>query len=318
MEWVKRHSLWAVSFAFAVLAVVAYQSILAAPSDFVPGTTIHVVRGMSAPEVAHMLGDANVVAHPVLLRAFLRLTGQSENIRIGLYEFESAQNLLRVAYRLVAGDYGIPPVRITFIEGITNREIAAQAAAALRGISTDDFLDAAEGHEGYLFPDTYLFQPGVEAETIVATMRANFESRMESLSGEYASTEHTRPDIVTMASIIEKEARTIEDMHLVSGILWNRIELGMPLQVDAVFGYIFNRPTYSPSPADLLVKSPYNTYTHRGLPPGPINNPGLDSLRAAIAPTKTSYLYYLTGNDGLMRYATTYAGHQANLRKYLR
>ena len=318
MDVLKNHVPWVVSFVLAVLVVALYQGTLAAPSDFVPGTTVHVVRGMAAPEVAQVLADANIVAHPALFRAFLRVTGQSENIRIGLYKFDSAQNVFAVAYRLVAGDYGIPPARITFIEGVTNREAAAQVAASLPDISTDVFLSAAAGQEGYLFPDTYFFQPGIEAEAIVATMRDNFETKMDSLSGEYTSSEHTRAEIVTMASIIEKEARTIEDKHIVSGILWNRIKLGMPLQVDAVFGYIFNRSTYSPSPADLKVQSPYNTYLHRGLPPGPIDNPGLDSLRAAIAPAKTSYLYYLTGNDGLMHYATTYVGHQANLRRYLK
>lgn len=105
---------------------------------------------------------------------------------------------------------------------------------------------------------------------------------------------------------------------MVSGILWNRIERRMPLQVDAVFGYIFERATYSPSFADLKVDSPYNTYTHAGLPPGPICNPGLDALLAAARPAKTNYLYYLTGKDGLMHYAMTYAEHQANQRKYLK
>ena len=120
-----------------------------------------------------------------------------------------------------------------------------------------------------------------------------------------------------MASLVEKEARTIASRRLVAGILWNRLELGMPLQVDAVFGYIFNRETYSPSFADLTTESPYNLYLHKGLPPGPINNPGLDALGATLNPTKTDYLYYLTGTDNLMHYATTYAGHLANQRKYL-
>ena len=104
---------------------------------------------------------------------------------------------------------------------------------------------------------------------------------------------------------------------MVAGILWHRIALGMPLQVDAVFGYIFDKQTFSPSLADLKVDSPYNTYTHRGLPPGPISNPGLESLLAAATPTKTSYLYYLTGSDGAMHYAKTLAQHKANRVKYL-
>ena len=318
MNLFRKHILWVVSFVLAAGLVTLYQVTIAAPSDFAPGATVHITSGMSAPQVAEILANADIIARPTLFRTFLRVTGQSENIHTGLYRFDTAQNLFTVAYRLAAGEYGIPPARITFIEGVTNREAAIQVAAALPGISADAFLAAAEGQEGYLFPDTYFFQPGIEADAVVASMRANFESKMNSLSGEYTSTQRTRADSVIMASIIEKEARTVEDKHLISGILWNRIDIGMPLQVDAVFGYIFNRSTYSPSPSDLKVNSPYNTYLHRGLPPGPIGNPGLDSLRAAIAPTKTSYLYYLTGNDGLMHYATTYTGHQANLRKYLK
>jgi UPF0755 protein len=104
---------------------------------------------------------------------------------------------------------------------------------------------------------------------------------------------------------------------MVAGILYNRLAHNMPLQIDAVFGYIYGRDTYSPSYKDLRVDSPYNTYTHVGLPPTPIDNPSLDSLLAAVNPEKTTYLYYLTGRDGTMHYATTYKEHQANVRKYL-
>ena len=136
------------------------------------------------------------------------------------------------------------------------------------------------------------------------------------LSGIQASG-HSLSDIVIMASLVEKEARTDVNRRIVAGVLWNRLALGMPLQVDAVFGYIFDRDTYSPSFEDLKVDSPYNTYTHKGLPPGPISNPGLESIYAALYPTKTNYLYYLTGKDTLMHYARTYAEHVANQTKYL-
>ncbi|MBI4133443.1 endolytic transglycosylase MltG, partial [Candidatus Uhrbacteria bacterium] len=120
-----------------------------------------------------------------------------------------------------------------------------------------------------------------------------------------------------LASYLEREVPEFEDRRIVAGILLRRMQLGMPLQVDAVFGYIFGRDTYPPSLEDLKVDSPYNTYTHTGLPPGPINNPGLESIEAVLNPTKTDYLYYLTDTDGFMHYATTYAGHQTNQRKYL-
>ncbi len=318
MELLKRNLPWVVAFVLALVIVVGYESTVAPPRNFSPGTLVRIAYGSSTPEIANELADAHVIAHPTLLRALLRITGKSDNVQTGVYKFDTAQNLFSVAYRLIAGGYGIPAARITFVEGVTLREAGAQVADAIPGVSTSDFMSAAQGLEGYLFPDTYFFQPGVDAQTIVATMRANFEKKIVPLTSSVSASGHSLPDIVTMASLVEKEARTLADKHIVAGILWNRIKLGMPLQVDAVFGYIYNRETYSPSPSDLKVKSPYNTYTHVGLPPGPIDNPGIESLEAAVNPTTTKYLYYLTGNDGLMHYAATYVGHQANLRKYLK
>jgi UPF0755 protein len=318
MEFLQRHRLWIVAFLLSVCVVVGYKNTIAPPSDFAQGTRVHITGGTSVAEIAQELTNAHLILHPTLLRILLRITGESSNVQTGLYAFENPQNLFTIARRLLRGDYQISPTRITFIEGVTIREMALQVAQALPYISADDFLLVAKGQEGYLFPDTYLFQPGTTATSVVASMRRNFDTKTKSLTDEVSTKEHSFTDIVTMASIIEKEARTNEDRHLVAGILWNRINLGMPLQVDAVFGYIFNRETYSPSYADLKVNSPYNTYLHKGLPPGPINNPGFDALLAAAHPTKTNYLYYLTGNDGLMHYATTYTGHEANFRKYLR
>ena len=137
------------------------------------------------------------------------------------------------------------------------------------------------------------------------------------VSADIAASGHSFSDIIIMASLIEREARRSEDRRMVAGVLWNRIKKGMPLQVDAVFGYIYGRTTYSPSFDDLKIDSPYNTYKYAGLPAGPICNPGLDAIEAALHPAETKYLYYLTGRDGLMRYATTYALHKANIAKYL-
>ncbi len=301
-----------------VLFVVGgYSAAFAPPAAFTPGTTVRIARGTSVPAIAAELFNAHVISHPAILRAILRFSGAGGNVQPGVYLFAAPEGAFFVAYRLVTGAYGLPTVRITFVEGTTVREAAAKAANALPGMSAAEFLAAATGQEGYLFPDTYFFQPSEDAESVIAALRANFETKMKPLMPLVSASGHSLSDIVIMASLIEKEGRTSEDRRIIAGILWNRIRLGMPLQVDAVFGYIFDRATYSPSPADLKVKSPYNTYLHTGLPPGPIANPGLDSLLAAIEPAKTSYLYYLTGNDGLMHYATTYVGHQANLRKYL-
>ena len=120
-----------------------------------------------------------------------------------------------------------------------------------------------------------------------------------------------------MASIIEKEVITHEDMKTVSGVLWKRIAIGMPLQVDAVFPYIMGKNTFELTREDLQFDSPYNTYKYKGLPPGPINNPGLDSILAAATPAKTKYVYFLSDKDGNFHYAVSYAQHLANKKKYL-
>ena len=302
---------------FAVLFLILYYVACAAPADFPSGDLIVVGRGASASEVAEQLADMHVIKQPLLLRILLRVGGTGGAVQAGVYRFESPQNLFVVERRLVTGDYRLPPVRLTFIEGATVRDMAAQIAEAL-SVSKDTFLAKAKPYEGYLFPDTYFFSVAATADSILATLRANFDTRTAPLAPDIAASGHSFSDIIIMASLVEKEARTTENRRIVAGILWNRLARGMLLQVDAVFGYIYNRDTYSPSFADLKVNSPYNTYLHKGLPPTPINNPGLDAIEAVLHPIKTNYVYYLTGKDNLMHYAITYAEHQANQRKYLK
>lgn len=303
--------------ALTLLTFVGYRALFAPPADFTTGSRVVIERGASAPFVAEQLSEERIIAHPSMLRLLLRVSGTSASVHAGTYLFEEPQNLFTVAYRIVSGAYGLPPVRITFPEGTTVREAADLVADALPDVPAADFLRTAQPHEGYLFPDTYLFLPSADAASVIALMRENFNTKIATISDELRASGRSLSDTVILASLVEKEARSIENRRIVAGILLNRLALGMPLQVDAVFGYIFGRETYSPSFADLAVDSPYNTYTHKGLPPGPINNPGLDSLNAVIHPIKTDYLYYLSGKDGLMHYATTFAGHQANRKKYL-
>ncbi len=311
------HARWyAVIMFVALLSFGGWHFFTAAPAGFSPGNVV-IAQGASAAKVAQELAEAHVIAHPALLRALLRVSGEENSVQAGMYGFDTPENLFVVLRRIVTGDYGLPPVRLTFVEGATVRDMAARIAYAFPDISEADFRRVAQPYEGYLFPDTYFLPPSSDAASIVALMRANFAAKTAALSPEIAASGHTLSDIVIMASLVEKEARAPTDKRVVAGILWNRILRGMPLQVDAVFGYIYNRDTYSPSLTDLKTDSPYNTYLHTGLPPGPIDNPGLDSLEAAADPAKTDYLYYLTGADGRMHYATTYAGHQANLKRYL-
>ena len=300
-----------------VAAGVVYLLFLAPPKNFPTGNLILVSYGETLPDIARIFGEQQVVAYPTLLVALVRLTGNAEAVPAGVYRFETPLSVFGVAARLTKGETGVPAIRIRFGEGQTAREMSVAAAKVFPAITQEEFLRAAEPYEGYLFPDTYVFQPNATAETIVARLRENFDTRIASVTPSIMRSEHTLAEVVSMASIIEKEVRTLEEKKMISGILWNRIARGMPLQVDAVFGYINSRGIYAPSFEDLAVDSPYNTYLYKGLPPGPIGNPGLDSLYAAANPTPSKYLFYLTGRDGQTRYATTFAEHKKNRAWYL-
>lgn len=316
MEALRQNYRFAAAFAALIVLSGVYLVYLGPPSDFPPKTIVVVARGSTLPEVANELASAHIIRNPTVLRYLLKATGSAGLIKAGPYLFDHPENALAIAVRLATGNYGLPPAKVTFPEGSTVRDMALKVADALPLISANDFQAAGKQYEGYLFPDTYNFPPDATASSTVAAMRANFDDKLAPLTGDIRASGRSLSDTVILASLVEKEARTTENRKLVAGVLLNRLRLHMPLQVDAVFGYIFGRDTYSPTLDDLKVSSPYNTYTHTGLPPGPIDNPGLDSLTAVIYPTVSNYLYYLTDKNGVMHYATTYAEHLANIAKY--
>ncbi|MDP2655245.1 MAG: endolytic transglycosylase MltG [bacterium] len=317
MDLLKRYVWWLCSFAVAVIIVGGYTLLFAPPSNFPSGSIVVIVRGASVSDISEQLSDINIIKHSTVLNVILRILGASSNVKSGAYLFKTPENVFTIANRLTAGAHGLPPIRITFPEGVTVRDMAEKVEEALPLISEQDFISLGKSYEGYLFPDTYLFPPDATTKSVINAMRDNFDIKIAPLMNDIKTSGRTVSDIITLASLVEKEARTEDNRRIVAGILLNRLKLGMPLQVDAVFGYIFNRDTYSPSFSDLKTESLYNLYLHTGLPPSPINNPGIESIQAVLYPTKTNYIYYLTGSDNLMHYATTYAGHQSNQRKYL-
>src|SRR5690606_26432746 len=172
--------------------------------------------------------------------------------------------------------------------------------------------------EGHLFPDTYFVPVTATSEYAIRMFENNFERKVEDIREEVAQSGKDFNDILIMASIIEGEARAEKDMKIISGILWKRIEIGMPLQVDATFVYLLGKGTSDLTRADLETDSPYNTYLYKGLPPTPISNPGLAAIRAALSPTETEYLYFLTGDDGKMHYSKTHDEHVAKKSQYIK
>ncbi len=276
-----------------------------------------IPMGVSGLEFANDIAARHVIRSPFAFRVLARLTGLDRNLDPGAYVFAKPLMLTRVVERIGNGEHGISPVRITFTEGMTTRDMAETLSTQLPGFDSAAFAQDASTSEGYLFPDTYFFMPGTDANDVVIRLRSQFSQQIRSVTPQIIASKHSFSDIVIMASILEREAQSPEDKRMVAGILWNRIAKGIPLQVDATFGYIHRENGYTPTAADLNSDSPYNTYRHTGLPPGPISNPGLDALRAAATPTKTTDLYYLTGRDGLMHYAKTFEQHKKNRALYL-
>jgi UPF0755 protein len=299
------------------LGFLFYILCFSAPFSFPKQLLLPVHSGETGADIANALKTDHAIRSELLFRLLLRLYGGETHIASGTYYFSEPTNAFTIAWRLKIGDFNIEPEKITIPEGTDVVHVSAILQQNLPTFDSGTFLTLATPNEGYLFPDTYFFYPGESMTEIVQTMKDNFTAHIASttLQMDIVLSGHTLTQIVTMASLLEKEAPDINDRRIISGILWKRISIGMPLQVDAVFPYITGDKT--PTRADLSIDSPYNTYLHMGLPPGPITNPGVDSILAAASPTASPYLYYLSDKKGNFHYSATYAGQLANEKKYL-
>ena len=234
--------------------------------------------------------------------------GLNGHLQAGTFKLSPSMSTAEVIQKLAKG--GNTDYWLKLIEGQRSEEFS---------IKFDKTL------EGYLFPDSYLIPATYTPNQIVELISANFNKKLSQAKEGLTVTDYTDAQLVILASVIEREARTLPSKQMVAGILMNRLKINMALQVDATIQYV--RDSRVPHPktywqpitkADLKIDSPYNTYQNPGLPPTPICNPGYDSLYAVFHPTTSAYLYYITGNDNQMHYATTHEEHDANVAKYLR
>jgi len=318
-----------------ILALVLLYIIFAPPSKFDAGEIFSINNGDTLQEVSYKLKENNFVRFSSLLNIWVRVTGGQNSIKAGKYVFERPLSVFGIAHRLTNGIYGINSIKITIIEGWTLNDIA-EFLEKMEIAKKDDFIEETKKDfsdklaftderpdgatlEGYLFPDTYFILPHANSEDIIEMMLDNLDSK---ITPEMRFDINARGlsifKILTMASIIEKEAHNPEDRRLISGVLWNRIKIGMPLQVDAALTYFTDKASLELTNDDLKIDSPYNTYKYYGLPNGPIANPGLDAIMSAIYPDKTSYLYYLSDSDGNTYFTETFEEHKENKFKYLR
>jgi UPF0755 protein len=288
--------------------------VISAPSNFPLNKIITVEKGATVKQITENFGQENLVRFPVLFDMLIRYAGREADIKAGKYAFSKPLSIVGLMRRLIKGDYGIPSIKITIPEGSTISDINN----IFRKAGFESFAIGNRELEGYLFPDTYFFLADDTADAVVAKMTANLKIKTDKFEEAIDSGKRNFHQILTMASLIEKEAANSEDRKIISGILWKRFDKKMPLQVDAAFLYAIGKNTFELTMEDLKKDDPYNTYTRIGLPPTPISNPGLDAISAAVFPEKSLYWYYLSDKKGNIHYAKTFEEHKLNKAKYLK
>ncbi len=279
-----------------IFVVVIALFFLNAPTDFPTGSVFSVEKGDSLRSVSQGLKENNYIRSRVVFEAFVILFGGEKRVFSADYFFENKLTVYEIAHRIVRGERNLAPVKATVPEGFTTSEIAELFSQKLPSFNKEKFLSKAKNLEGYLFPDTYFFFSDDDEEKVLKAMQDNFNKKIAPLRDSIAKSGKSEKEIIIMASLVEGEAEGDQDREYIAGILWKRLSIGMALQVDV-------------APV---------TYKERGLPSAPINNPGLKAIEATLNPKKSDYLYYLHDDDGKIYYASSYAGHQANINKYLR
>jgi UPF0755 protein len=290
----------------------------AAPATFPLETELIIPSGMTTAEITELLHIKGYIRSPLALYLVLFAFHDPHDVKASTYIFSQPLSAFALAQRLLLGDYGNDLVRFVHYEGESRTRLAERAVAVLHTFDPDVFMKITDGMEGKLFPDTYLLPKNYTAEELAILLHQTYEQRITPLRPAILDSALSEDEVVTLASIIEREANTLESKKIVAGIFLKRLAIGMPLQADATMEYVIGKPLSELTATDLDRQSPYNTYLNPGLTPTPIGNPGLSAIQAVLEPTATEYLFYLTGNDGRFHYATTYAQHQRNIDLYLR
>ncbi len=317
----------------------AYDAYFIGPSEGAESVAFEVEQGMSVEAIALALKDAELITSPLFFKGYVKLNDVV--IQAGRFELTPGSSIRSIVSELAYAEAS--EVAVTFPEGLTSSQMGEIVVEAFESVSEDDWnkvsgeagkwmvtasnilagIPQGQGLEGYLFPDTYRFREDVSAQTIVDTMVLTLKRRMaereivlpDSLVFDNGLTVH---EVITLASIVEREVQSAEDMKLVAGIFFTRLQIGMALQADSTVNYITGKNDPGVSLEDSRISSPYNTYRNLGLPPGPISNPGMNAIVAVLDPEDSEYLYFLTTPEGEVIYSVSFDEHVANKYKYLK
>lgn len=291
-----------------------------------------VTPGQRVYEIADNLKRARLINSASAFKIYVKVNNLSAKLQAGYYRIPRDLSLKDLVDILQHGKFDL---KLTFPEGWRREEMAYYAAKQLnRSSFYQEFLNESKGSEGYLFPETYIVPREITAKELVKVMQETFEKKyLETFNSVNPKSNLSEKEVVILASILEREAKEDKDRPVIAGILIKRLKAGWKLEVDATVQYstasrrlsalgldgLQNFDFWPEVSSDALkIDSAYNTYIRQGLPTAPICNPGVSSLTAILKSIETPYWFYLTGTDGVTRYATTFAEHQRNISQYLR
>ncbi|MDO8269316.1 MAG: endolytic transglycosylase MltG [Candidatus Levybacteria bacterium] len=275
-----------------------------------------IPKGSAVRTIGNDLKEVGLIKDPVVFFLYTKLNKLDRDVQAGSYKLSPSMDLTKIMDTL---GHGSVDVWITIPEGYRAAEVA-QVLQKNIGTYNSNWVTVLEANEGYLFPDTYLIPRDADVETVVSIMRNTFNSKIQSIGISPVDSDLLR--IITIASLIEREALRDDEKVMISSVIANRLNDGMALDIDATLQYIKGKDAQGkwwsvPTSADKALNSPYNTYKNPGIPPGPIANPGLEAIRAAANPAKSGYYFYIHDLKGNVHFAETLMKHNENIANYL-
>ncbi|WP_245579459.1 endolytic transglycosylase MltG [Halonatronum saccharophilum] len=281
---------------------------------------VEIKSGYSLNRIVDKLYEEELINSPLAFKLYLKLKGKSTNLQAGYYQLNPTMSTIEIIDRLIKGENAY--YRVTIPEGATVEEVSS--IFHMRGLDRERFLEVAKNidmnflenredlyynAEGFLFPDTYKIPYGSSEEDIIRIMLREFQKKIRDLEEGIEESEFSLHQIITIASMIEGEARVKEEGPKIASVIYNRLDRGMRLQLDATVQYALPQRESRLLYRHLEAESLYNTYRRDGLPPGPINNPGIDSIKSTLNPVETDYLFYVARGDGGHIFTRTYQEH---------
>lgn len=331
------------TFLFLVFGFLWWRNFLSPVNPNDKSTKIFVIpKGESIDSIARRLNQEGLIKNPLGFKLLIAFLGINKNIQAGDFRLSPSWTAKKIAQELT---HGVIDIWITIPEGLRVEEVASLISSKFQ-ISPFNFINEARDYEGFLFPDTYLIPKNADTQMIIKIMRNNFDRKVGELidlekanRGELKFNGLTVKELITLASLIEREAKYKEDRPKIASVIYNRLRSGMKLDIDASVQYaiatkecffsdedyfnkqnLIRRCNWWPKKItlqDLKLDSLYNTYLYPGLPPSPICNPSLDSIKAALFPARTNFWYYLSDKNGKIHYSETFNEHNENIKRYL-